>query len=239
MNKLAVLIILVLVAVGGFMMLQKGAIKEGIGRVVVSITDKAIDMETISEVTMTVNKVELHSEATGWLTVSSTPMTYNLLDLKARGESAFAAQASVSSGVYNQIRANISSIKVTTQAGVVSTAKLPSGQLILNGDIVVNGGETTSVNLDFLASASLHTTGTGLYIFAPVVHLEVRSGADVSIEKDNEDKDRLGQVEIEDGDVEEESDHGMDVNGEVREDFELNNDQLQVDVNGVIKVLGD
>ncbi len=241
MNKLVIIaVVVVLVAVGGFIMLKQTgpqeAVKTGPGRVVVSVTDAALDMSNISEVTMTVNKVELHSEVMGWVTVSTTPKTYSLLDLKARGESALAGQASVSAGTYNQIRATISNIKVTTKAGAVSTAKLPSGELKLNGDIVVNSGETTSVNLDFLASASLHLTGNGLYVFAPVVHLEVRSDAQVDVNADEkDDKDTNEEVEVEDGAVEDEVDAGMDVNGEVKEDFELK-DELEVESSGSIKV---
>ncbi|MDO8512883.1 MAG: DUF4382 domain-containing protein [bacterium] len=237
MNKLIILVIVIIVAIGGFVMLKQADKNEDTGRVVISVTDAAVDMTNISEITMTVNKVELHSEATGWVTASSATRTYSLLDLKARGESALAADANIAAGTYNQIRVTIDNIQVKTNTGTVSEAKLPSGQLKLNGEIVVNAEEITSVNLDFLASASLHMTGKGMYVFAPVVHMEVRSDVKIGIsEDDKDDKDEVEEVEIEDGKIEEEIDAGMDVDGEVKKDFEINaNAKVKIE-NGMIKL---
>ncbi len=229
MNKLITVLVVILVAIGGFVIFQKMGNGKN-GRVVVSITDAAFDMTSISEVTATVNKVELQSETTGWVTVSSATRTYNLLDLKAKGELAVAADTSVAAGTYNQIRVTISDIKVKTRTGAVIDAKLPSSQLKLNGNIVIKAGETSSVNLDFLASASLHKTGTGLFIFSPVVHMTVRSGAEVNV-------DSNGKVEIDNGVLEEDIQEGMDVNGEAKENFELNGN-LEIDNSGMVKVRG-
>ena len=174
MNKIIILVIVIIVAVAGFIMFKPNMNTGSSGRVVVSVTDAAVNMDNVTEITMTVSKVELHSEANAWVTASSAVKTYSLLDLKARGESALAADANVAAGNYNQIRVTIDSIKVKTKDGATVSAKLPSGQLKLNGGVVIKADSTTSVNLDFLASASLHTTGKGLFIFAPVVHMEVK-----------------------------------------------------------------
>lgn len=61
------------------------------GRAVFSITDAAANFENVSEVMLTVDKVEVQSATKGWVLVSNTPKKYNLLDLKASGALAFLA----------------------------------------------------------------------------------------------------------------------------------------------------
>lgn len=235
--------LIIILGVVGYSMLKPnsgayviGAPLEGQGQVIVSVKDASVDMATISEISMTVNRAELHSIANGWTTVSAETKVFNLLDLKARDESALLTAINLAAGTYDQIRVTIGSIKVTTKDGVVSDAKLPSGQLQMSGNIVVTAGEVVSVNLDFLASASIHKTGTGLFVFAPVVHMEVRGNADVKISSNDGDKNIPETVEIKDGEVKAEVDAGMDINGEMKNNFELKDDvKIKID-NGIIKL---
>lgn len=187
------------------------------GRVVFSVTDAAADMSTISEINMKVNKVEMHSAAKGWMTVSTTPRTYSLLALNASNKSELLADVKAEVGTYDQVRLMVDSISVKTKAGATKVAKLPSGELKLNTTVVVKEDETASVNLDFLADKSLHTTGNGSYIFAPVVKTESKSSATVNVDATN-------NVTVSGGKVDDSSSSGMDVDGSVKLNFELKKD---------------
>jgi len=202
------------------------------GRVVFSVTDVATDMSTISEINMKVSKVEMHSEASSWVTVSSTPKTYNLLSLNARSEFELLADVKAKAGTYNQVRLTVDSISVTTKGGATKTAKLPSGELKINTNLMVVADQTSSVSFDFLASKSLHMTGSGEYVFAPVVKTESRSNADVTVGTNS-------VVTIGGGKVDDENTSGMDIDGSVKINFEIKaNQKLNIESTDKIKLEG-
>jgi hypothetical protein len=184
------------------------------GRVVFSVTDAAVNMSTISEIDMKVSKVEMHSAADSWITVSTTPQTFNLLLLNAKSQSALLADSSVQAGTYDQIRLMVDSVTVKTKAGATKTAKLPSGVLKIDAKVVVNTDNTASVNFDFIANKSLHATGNGDFIFAPVVKTSSKSNSNVSVDANN-------VVSISGGKEEDSKTEGMDVDGNVKLDFEI------------------
>jgi hypothetical protein len=72
----------------------------------------------------------------------------------------------------------------------------------------VQTGGTATANFDFLADKSLHITDDGQYIFAPVILLETRTGAEVEIQSNNE-------VKVSGGSVATHLEAGMDVNGNI------------------------
>lgn len=200
------------------------------GRVIFSVTDAAADMGTVSEINMKVNSVEVHSEASGWATVSTTPRTYSLLDLNERSESELLAEVNMQAGTYDQIRLNVDSVAVITKAGATKIAKLPSGQLLINSKLIVKANETSSANFDFLADKSLHTTGSGEYIFAPVVKLETRSNTNVSVNS-------ASVVSIDGGNVDDSVTIGMDIDGSIKANFQLKTtDKLKVGTDGKIEI---
>lgn len=202
------------------------------GRVVFSITDAAVDMSTISEINMKVNSVDVHSSVSGWTTVSSTPRVFSLLMLNAQNKSELLADVDLKTGTYDQVRLMVDSIAVKTKAGVTKEAKLPSGELKINTLLVINADETSSVNFDFLADKSLHTTGNGSYIFAPVIKTESRSDADVSVGTDS-------SVKISGGKMDDSNTVGMDIDGSVKVNFQINTKQkLNIDGSNVIKLEG-
>jgi hypothetical protein len=192
------------------------------------VSDAAIDMSLISEINMTISSIDLHNQTTnGWIIASGTPQTYNLLDLRAKNESQVFADFQMATGTYDMARLVVDKIVVITKAGVTTEAKLPSGELKINTTLVVKENATSSINFDFLADKSLHMTGNGGYIFAPVVRTLVRGDVNATV---NSDK----TVKIDGGHVETDKTHGMDINGDVKENFQLNaTDTLDV-VNGVI-----
>jgi len=203
-----------------------------VGRVVFSVTDAAVNMDTISEINMKVNSVDMHSITNGWVNVSTTPHTYNLLDLNAKNQSALLADTQAKADTYDQIRLVVSSINVKTKTGTVKEAKLPSGELKINTKLLVNSDKTSNISLDFLADKSLHTTGNGSYIFAPVVKTETKSDADVSVDSNN-------VVVVIGGHMDDTNTVGMDVDGSVKLNFQIDDKiKLNLDNNNMIKVGG-
>ena len=177
------------------------------GRAVFTLSDAAADMGAVTSIKVTVDTVQAHSEASGWTTVSSSSKTYDLLELKASGKHVLLADAQLKEGTYNQVRLSISKVVVTDAQGE-HEAKLPSSELKIIGNFVVKANTTSTVAFDFIADESLHLTGNGKYVLAPVVKLETRVRADVEIEGDD-------GVKINGGDVDEDLKVGMDVDGNV------------------------
>ena len=184
------------------------------GRVIFSVTDAAANMSTISEINMSVSRVDLHSVASGWTTVSSSARSYELLKLNETSQSKILADIQAEAGVYDQVRLVVGATSVTNSAGAVREARMPSKDIIITTTMNVAANSTTSVNLDFLADKSLHTTADGEYVFAPVVKTESRSGATVNV-------DTAGTITVAGGRVDGSSTMGMDLDGSLKLNFEL------------------
>jgi len=197
------------------------------GKVVFGVTDVAEDMSGVSSVFVTVNKVEIHSATEGWVTASNETKQYDLLVLKQSGAVSLLANANVNVGTYDQMRLMISKVTVVKN-GVSQDAKLPSGELKIISDIVVNADKTLTVVFDFMADKSLHVTGNGKFIFAPVVKVKKQSNANVELKSN-------GEINIMGGNQENDENIGMDEKGEVKNDFELKGD-LDIDENDDIKI---
>lgn len=248
MNKtLTWVVVGLLVVIGAIVVLTKkpssldnGTNNDGagaMGRVVFSVTDAAVNMETINEITMEVSKVEMHSSEKGWVTASTDSESFDLLALNASGTSEVLADVEVPEGMYDQVRLMIDGVVVETKAGAKKTAKLPSGELKIMATVVVDSENTASINLDFLADKSLHVTGNGQYIFAPVVNVESKSEALVNVGAN-------GVVTITGGNVISENSVGMDLDGSVKANFQLDTKQklrigsdnkIEIDVSGILK----
>ncbi len=198
------------------------------GRVVFAITDAAASLDDIESILITINEVRVNSEATGWVTVSDAAKQFDLLRLKESGTLAFLAEGSVPAGAYGQIRLAVGKILVISKGKTVQ-AKLPSDDLKVVGALTVEKGKTSSVTFDFLADQSLHTTGSGTYIFSPVIKVEARTNADVNTS--------LGNVSIESGTVTADLTVGMTEGGETREGFRLDSDANLEIINDVIRII--
>ncbi len=203
-------------------------IPTGQGRVVFALKDAAeASMQGATSILVTIDKVEAHNATQGWITVSTTTKQYDLLQLKQSGAVALLADANLAAGTYDQIRLDISTVDVITASGH-HTAKLPSHMLKIVGDTVVTADHTSTVSIDFIADKSLHLTGKGVFILAPVVKLETKSDTRVDIDSDE-------HVTVKDGRVESETNEGMDEKGETKVDFELKG-ELDVDTDNMIRI---
>ncbi len=179
----------------------------GEGRAVFTVTDAAADMGAVSQVNLTVDRVRVHSNASGWTTVSNEPQTYDLLALKASGTQKLLADVNLSAGNYTKMWLDVSNVVVVDDDGE-HDATLPSGTLRMQGAFTVEPGATATATFDFVADRSLHTTGEGEYILAPVVRVETRSNAEVNVDAES-------NVNIQGGDVVTDVTVGMDENGNV------------------------
>ena len=193
--------------VGCFQGSDSTGTSSGTGRAVFMMSDPSADMGAVTSMKVTVDSVQAHSAASGWATVSSSSQTYDLLALKASGDQVLLADAQLKEGSYDQVRLLISKVVVTDAQGD-HDAKLPSSELKIVGNLVVNANTTSTVEFDFVASESLHMTGNGKYILTPVVQFETREKANVSIESNN-------RVKINGGNMVSSAKHGMDLDGNV------------------------
>ena len=202
------------------------------GEVVFAITDAAANMGDVSSVNVTIDSIEVHSEGSGWVTLASDVGTYDLLELKAKGTTELLVQAELKVGTYDQVRLNISKVVVVDGSGSCE-AKLPSNKLQLKGNFTVNSGTVTTITFDFVADQSLHITGEGRYIFAPVIQLETRSNPEVQINANN-------QVQISGGQVMTHVQVGMDTKGNMDSGLLISPDAvLRIDASGkVVQVKG-
>lgn len=183
------------------------------GRAVFILTDAAADMGAVTRVTVTIDSVSVLTEGGAWTKVNTKQQTYDLLALKASGTQVLLADYNLTPGVYRQMRLEVSRVIVTDASGD-HTAKMPSGELKLVGKLVVNENSTSTARFDFIADESLHVTGNGTYIFAPVIQLETREKAHVEI-KSSADFKTI--VLLKDGKINENIKLSMDVKGNVGE----------------------
>ncbi|ODS35321.1 MAG: hypothetical protein A7316_04035 [Candidatus Altiarchaeales archaeon WOR_SM1_86-2] len=201
----------------------------GNGTVVFAVTDAAEDVGNVSSVNVTINKVLVHSVSEGWITVSDEEKTFDLLELKAEGAAELLASANLSNGTYNQIRIDVNKT-VVVKDGVAIEAKLPSGELKIIIKLEVIEGEISAVTLDFIADESLHVTGDGKIIMAPVLKIETKTNTSIQIRERN-------RVEIKGGKVKGYITVGMNENGEVGEGVKIRKDAGLLIEKGKIKVL--
>ncbi len=185
------------------------------GRAVFGVTDAAADMGAVSSVQMRVESVQVHSASQGWVTVSSTPKTVDLLELKAQGATELIADAQLKADTYNQMRMAVSSVTVVDAEGS-HQAKMPSNEVKFVGDLVVKANSTSSATFDFIADESLHLAGKAegqaqaeaKYVMAPVIQFESRSDAQVNVQSNS-------RMQVSGGSVTTNVKVGMDIKGNV------------------------
>lgn len=182
------------------------------GRVVFGITDAAADMGTVTSLNVTIESISLRNAAGAWIEVDVEPQAFDLLALKAESATAVLADVNITNGNYTEMRLEISNVAVVDENGE-QEAKLPSGELKFKGDVTVNGNSTSTAVFDFIADESLHVTGNGKYVLAPVIKVETQSDAEVQ-----SDGERMTIVR---GNVKTSATVGMDLDGNVGTDIRI------------------
>ena len=216
---------------GGVITVVNGALSTNTnGKVILGLKDAAANLSDVSSIAVTINNAQIRNSEDQWITVSTTPKTFDLLKLNATSTESLIAEGNLSPGEYDQIRLNISQVIVTDVNGS-HEAKLPSGMLKIKADITITANSTSIASFDVLASESLHITKKGVYILTPVINVETRDEAEVD-EKDREN------IRIFNGRVHDRFREGMDLQGNFGEGIEVKHDtDLDIDVHGRIIVI--
>ena len=207
MKLIATIVVLAIIVVAAFGAWNYTTSMAQQGRFVVTLADAATDLNGVSQINVTIDSVRAQNDANGWVTLSSTQRTIDLLQLRAEGNQVVIADLNVPAGTYNQIELNISKVIVVDAQGS-HEAKLPSGKIRMNMNTDLNKGSTNTIRIDVLADESLHITGNGLYILAPVIHLQTRENVQVNIDSEM-------HATINGGQLKDDTEVGMDEEGRV------------------------
>ena len=154
------------------------------GTLYFTVTDAAANMQNVTAVNMAIDRLEVFSNTQGWITLSTTPQIFNLLELKAKNQSKLFVKSDVAADTYSQLRLHVTKVLVM-ESGQIKEAKLPSNELKMQANIVVNSNTNSVARVDMLVDKSLHKTGNGNFIFAPVVKLDSSSDVMVQVGSEN------------------------------------------------------
>ena len=177
------------------------------GEVFVTVTDAAADMGAISEIELTVDKVEFRNEQNVWVDVDAEPQTYALIELKEQGAQELFAQAELAAGTYDRMRVTASQAVIIDNEGRHEAA-MPTNTFEFDGNLQVNSNAQSTATFDFIADESTHVTQEGDYVFAAVVEVTTRSNAQASVASNN-------RVTISGGNTDDNFRVGTDINGNV------------------------
>lgn len=147
---------------------------DGKGRLIIRMTDSPASYDSV---VIYVDSIRVHvstSDTTaGWVTVSTTPAVYNLLDY-VNGQDTVIGNATVPVGTYSQLRLHIGPGSYVVVNGVQHPLTIPSGMqsgLKLNIHATILSDITYTLMLDFDAGRSIVVTGNGEYILKPVIRV--------------------------------------------------------------------
>src|SRR3989344_7441446 len=114
------------------------------------------------------NVSENNTLESGWKTVVTGPVTYDLLTVK--DAIAFLGSTEVQAGKYTQIRLNVESAKVTID-GQEQNLTISSGTIKIVRSFDVVAGEEIKLTLDFDAEDSIVVQGNNMYRMHPTIKL--------------------------------------------------------------------
>ena len=201
------------------------------GTMYVSLTDAALNMKNVTAVNVTIDKVQVSNLGEGWVTLSQTPQTFNLLDLKAKSQAVVIGKASLSSGTWNEFKLHVSKVMVTS-SGATKQATLPSSDVYLKTEVMVNSNTNSVAQFDILADKSLYQTTAGDFIFAPVITFTSRMNATVNVNAST------NVIAASYGQTNAAVNVGMDIDGQLKNNFAINpNTVLNVNAAGKIELV--
>src|SRR3989338_3042411 len=192
------------------------------GTVYFGMADKAADMGNVASVKVTIGSVEIMDKNSNWINVLKEITEFDLLELKESGATELLGNIDLEQGIYGQVRLAISKVVVTDLEGG-HEAILPSGTLKINTMLKVNKDSNSLVVFDFIADRSLHVTGNGTYILAPVIQVKTTENTEIMVNEGN-------KIEAKGGKATEDKEVGMDIEGNmgmgkgIPEDVEIDED---------------
>lgn len=184
------------------------------GTVVFALKDSAESLDNFQYILLQLKGVSVHSHGGAWIQMKNTPPLFDLLKLyRSAKESAFLTELNLDVGTYDQVRLDVGAITLVTKDGIYHAAKVPSSMLQFNSQLIVEKAGKSSVTVEILSDKSIHSTGNGIYIFAPVIKFETRS------KLSNIQVFPTGEVSLIGGKTDTSIDAGMDENGDLKKDF--------------------
>jgi hypothetical protein len=143
----------------------------GNGRIKLYMVDAPGSMDSVI---IDIQRVEVHSEADGWLVVNDVPAYYDLL-LLTNGTSVVLGDEFLAPGLYTQIRLILGPDNYVYDNGVKYELVVPSGMqtgLKLVHQFEIEPNNLYELYLDFNVDKSIHVTGSGKYMLKPTVRLQ-------------------------------------------------------------------
>ncbi len=129
----------------------------------------------IVQVFVTIDEVSVHQSGGDWvsLPLAQTPFTIDLLQFSDGHTTQLVPQATLTAGMYTQVRLGVKSATVVTDTGDQIPVEIASSDLktARNFDFDVTGGGAVALTVDFDLSQSLVVTGSGQYQLKPVLHI--------------------------------------------------------------------
>lgn len=149
----------------------------GTGTINVKLTDGPIS--GYKEINVNIQKVEIASESSGWITLGEPNQTFDLLSLTGGVTATLVNGKTIPAGTYTQMRLVLGSGNtIMLEDGTVADLTVPSGmqtgiKLLVN--FTVQPGTTRDVMIDFMAAHSVQVVQTGAstpkYILRPTIHV--------------------------------------------------------------------
>jgi len=167
----------------------------GTGILKLSLTDSPVDAENVAGVYITINEIQVHNPAEGWVTLEGFegPQEFDLLDL-TRGETSLLGSFELEGGKYTQIRFMLNAPEFgggkpvnpgcyiefkdeTTEPLFVPSGAQTGFKAVGAFTVPVNG--TVEITADFDVRKSIVETGgmAHRYILRPVIRLVVENEA--------------------------------------------------------------
>lgn len=182
------------------------------GELVFAITDAPADLSNISELNIEFSSLEVFNDEFGWSNISLESSEFDLMQLREANRTQLMSNISVSQGEYSRIRLIVDNVTAIVD-GEEMDVKLPSNRLTFDTRIEVEINETSLMLFDFKLNESLHVTGNGEYVMAPVIQIQSMKRVNISID-DN-------MLEIRNREMIRDREFGMDENGQFGPGFRI------------------
>ena len=142
---------------------------DGLGRLVIRLTDAPFPIDTIEAATVNITKIEIRKVSEGdeegypFIILSEEDMEFNLLELR-NGITADLVEMEIEPGNYDLIRLYVEDASLSVKQGETYSLKVPSGaqtgiKVFIEPGLHVEGGLTTDVLLDFNVEKSFILKG--------------------------------------------------------------------------------
>lgn len=149
----------------------------GEGQLVISLTDKPLDMDTVANVWVTVDSVIVYPVAlmegsdVSPIEIPAKVQRFDLMTLTG-GNTQYLTTADLPAGVYEKIRLRTRDERLVFKDGVEEPLKNDSGKADANitFEILVSSTKRILIDFDAAASIQVNETGNDKYILRPVLH---------------------------------------------------------------------